>query len=207
MIANDAYDDKVKVLASGGGILDAFWIRSTGQVRQYAANNALVNLKPLAEENNLDISPIQSQINEISDEDGGFYGLPTTGSAWLLFYNKDLFDKYDKEYPGVMTWTEYADLALELSQEASEEGIWGGLLPNWSLTLGAGAGDEYLTEDTLDLNIKYVELLNRIYNEDASHPGIPQMSATTFDIYSLWENSETFMMVNGDWTIQITDPD
>jgi hypothetical protein len=61
IIANDDYDDKVKVLVAGTtGEMDALWIRTPAQIQQYIANNALMDLTPLAVETQLDLSPIKN---------------------------------------------------------------------------------------------------------------------------------------------------
>lgn len=59
-IPNDDYDDKIKVMLSGGSSdIDALWISTPAQSKQYMNSNVLKDLSPLAEDSGLDLSPIK----------------------------------------------------------------------------------------------------------------------------------------------------
>jgi multiple sugar transport system substrate-binding protein len=48
--------------------------------------------------------------------DGKSYGVPYRQDAWVLYYNKDLFDKAGVKYPdGSWTWDDYAKAAKDLT--------------------------------------------------------------------------------------------
>jgi multiple sugar transport system substrate-binding protein len=57
--------------------------------------------------------------------DGKVYGFRHDTAYWLLYYNKDLFDKAGVAYPPATGWTldEFMDAACKLSKP--NEGIWG----------------------------------------------------------------------------------
>ena len=44
IIANDDYDDKIKVMLSGGADIDCFWVRGGDQLRQMANGGAVLAL-------------------------------------------------------------------------------------------------------------------------------------------------------------------
>lgn len=59
-IPNDDYDDKIKVMLSGGSSdIDALWIRTPAQTKQYMNSNVLKDLSPLAEDSGLDLSAME----------------------------------------------------------------------------------------------------------------------------------------------------
>jgi ABC-type glycerol-3-phosphate transport system substrate-binding protein len=209
IIANDAYDDKIKVLAAGqSDTMDVLWIRTPSQLQQYVSNKALVDLSPYAKDAGLDLTPITTQIKAASDASGAFYGLPTTGSAWMLFYNKKLFDAKGLAYPTNLTWDQYMDLAKQLTYEDNGTKYYGSILPNWTMNLGASAAGEYLTADApMPYTTKYIEALKRMYLDDKSHPGIGEMSAGSFDINALFTSGKYYMMINGDWEFQLLPKD
>ena len=89
-IPNDDYDDKMKILTAGGSDIDCFWVRTPAQAKVFMGNDVLENIRPFAEAAALDLAPIEAGIQAVSDDEGGFYGLPVSGSCWMLFYNKDL---------------------------------------------------------------------------------------------------------------------
>lgn len=77
---------------------------------QYTENGAFVDLAPYAESTGVDLSPIKdSSLAGVTDANGAFYGYPTSGSCWMLFYNKELFDAKGIDYPENLTWNEYLD--------------------------------------------------------------------------------------------------
>jgi multiple sugar transport system substrate-binding protein len=63
--------------------------------------------------------------------DGKVYGFSHDTAYWLLFYNKDLFDKAGVAYPPASGWTmdQFIDTACKLSKPA--DGQWGMHNLNW----------------------------------------------------------------------------
>jgi ABC-type glycerol-3-phosphate transport system substrate-binding protein len=201
---NDEYDDKIKILVAASNEVDAFWIRNPAPVQQYIANNALKDLTPYITESGLDVSSIMDSTLKGATKDGKYYGLPHTGSCWMVFYNKDLFDARGIPYPVNLTWEQYLTLANELTYTEGGKKYWGGLCPPWVYNLGAAAGSEYLTApEPLPLTRQYAEVLNRMYNTDHSHPNIGEMSVGTFDVYPFFAAGNVYMMINGDWTFSL----
>ena len=145
------------------------------------------------------------QMGEAYQTGGKTYGLCTSKSCWLLWYNKDLFDAAGEEYPLDLTWDEYADLCAKLNKDD----LHGGLCVNWIMNTGSAAAGEYLTDENLTRTKEYVEFLNRIYNEDNSNLSLEEMSGS-FDVNSVFAEGETYMMLNGDWNFLLfpdADPD
>lgn len=194
VIANDDYDDKLKVMLAGGNDVDCFWIRSGAQARQLADDGALMALDELCEKNDVDTS-VYGECQDAYELDGKTYGLATTKSAWMIFYNKDLFDAAGVPYPTAMTWDEYTELAKSLTKDD----LMGGLIPNWSLNLGSSAAGEYLMDENLEKTTEWVNYLNKWYVEDHSHYSVEEMSGS-FDANGKFAEGKTYMMINGDWT-------
>ncbi len=203
-IPNDGYDDKMKVLTTGDSDIDIFWVRTPAQVKKYMANGVLVDLKPFAEAAGLDTTSIAAPLEAVSDENGSYYGLPISGSCWMLIYNKDLFDAKGLDYPINLTWDEYADLAKQLTYEENGTKYWGGVAPFWTPNLGAVSMGEYLDDpEPLTKTMQYMQILHRLYVDDASHPSIAEMSTGTFDVNAYFEAGNIYMMINGDWEFRL----
>ncbi|MDO4331756.1 MAG: extracellular solute-binding protein [Eubacteriales bacterium] len=197
IIANDDYDDKIKIMLSGGADIDVFWIRSGDQARQMAGGGAVLALDELMEKNGVDYTDY-GDMGEQFFYDGQTYGLPANQTCWLLFYNKTLFDEAGLEYPTDLTWDAYAQLCKELTTDETQ----GGLLVNWIMNIGSVAAGEYLTDRELERTKEYVQFLNRVYNEDQSNMSLEEMSGS-FDVNSVFAEGNTYMMINGDWTFQL----
>lgn len=196
IIANDDYDDKMKVLLSGGADVDCFWVRGGSEMRQLANNGALYCLEDMITEQNIDTS-VYGNIAESFTTSGKTYGLCASKSCWLLFYNKDLFDAANIEYPINLTWEEYSDLAASLKTDE----LWGGVVPPWTMNLGASSVGEYLTDEDLARTREYAEHMERWYVTDHSHPSIEEMSGS-FALSAFYAQGTTYMMINGDWALQ-----
>lgn len=194
IIANEDYDDKVKVMLSGGGDIDCFWIRGGAQTRQLAGSNALLSLNDLISANDI-ATDIYGDMGEAFTVDGNTYGLCTTKSCWLLWYNKDLFDAAGIDYPINLTWEEYSELALSLTTDE----LMGSVCPDWTMNLGATAVGEYLTDEELTRTMEYAEYLERWYVTEGSHLSLEEMPAS-FDLNAYYAEGNTYMMINGDWT-------
>lgn len=55
--------------------------------------------------------------------DGKTYAIPYRQDSWVLYYNKDLFDKAGVKYPdGTWTWDDYAKTAAELTTKLKSAG-------------------------------------------------------------------------------------
>jgi ABC-type glycerol-3-phosphate transport system substrate-binding protein len=204
---NDDYDDKLKVLVAGNaGEMDVIWIRTPAQTQQYIGNNALLDLSGFTAASGLDLSPIRNTSLKGAARDDKFYGLPTTDSCWMLFYNKDLFDARGLPYPIDITWDQYLDLAKSLTYTEGNRKYWGGVCPPWTMNLGASAAGEYLTAaEPMPLTRRYAEVLNRMYVTDHSHPDISEMSVGTFDINAVFSAGNVYMMIQGDWEFRLLD--
>lgn len=194
IIANDDYDDKIKVMLSGGADVDCFWLRGGPQTRQLAQTGALLPLNEYLQKNNVDIS-VYGDMGQAYVDNGNTYGLCTSKSCWLLWYNKDLFDAAGEEYPINLTWEEYTNLAKKLKTEE----LWGSVCANWTMNLGASAVGEYLTDDNLTKTMEYAKYQEKWYMTDQSHPSIEEMSGS-FDLNAFFAEGKTYMMINGDWT-------
>ena len=75
-IANDSYDDKLKVMLSAGSDADIVDIRTLNQVQQFKASGAILDLTDKVKDSDLDISKYGSMW-DAQYPDGEIYALPT----------------------------------------------------------------------------------------------------------------------------------
>lgn len=206
IIPNDSYDDKVQVLLSGGSKVDVFYIRTPGQANEFAQNGALADITEMVANSDLDLANYGNLLESIKINDR-YYSLPRSKSGWMLFYNKDIFDKEGIEYPGQMTWDEYADIAKKLTKGEGNDKQWGGYYPTWIMNIMAIQADEYLIDDDLTQTQKSLELLNRMYNTDNSHMSVADMTATSSNPVPEFESGNVALLPQGDWTIAMLNED
>lgn len=208
VIPNADYDDKIKILLSGGAEdVDVFWVRTPAFANQYRSAGALEDISEYINKSDVDTEKIDAELTAVSDEEKGIYGLPIYSSCWMLFYNKDLFEQADVPCPTEqMTWDEYCELAESLTKKDGDTQYWGGLCPNWTMNLGAIAAGEYLTDEApLDKTKEYLEITNRMYSN--SHVSLEEMNNGSWDLNASFENGNVYMMIDGDWGYRDLDCD
>ena len=80
---------------------------------------------------NLDLSVYNGTAEDLQI-DGSSYTLPYRSDWYVLYYNKDLFDKANVPYPGNdMTWDEYEELARKMTSGEGNDKIYGTHNHNW----------------------------------------------------------------------------
>ncbi len=200
-IANDSYDDKLKVMLSAGSDADIVDIRTINQVQQFKDSGAIMDLTDMVKNSDLDISKYGSMW-DAQYPDGKVYALPTRSTCWMLFYNEDLLEEAGITMPEQMTWDEYADMAKELTSGDGQR--YGGYWINWDIyhSIATQQG-VYLNSDDISAVQESLEFLNRLMNEDKSHVPLAEIQATNAQYLADFENGKVAMMPQGEWLINM----
>lgn len=113
-----------EMVSSGSTKIDIY-IDSIGQI---GLKSSLLDLglqhdmSDLVKKHNVDLSRFEPTTIDAIKLMGGLYGLPISNSTMVMYYNKDLFDKFGVAYPkDGMTWEEVTDLSKKMTR--SEGGI------------------------------------------------------------------------------------
>lgn len=130
-ILNKEYIEKVTVMLAGGDDVDLIYSKNMPQYLTMITNGQVADISSLVARDNVDLSIYNGATDKLT-VDGKLYGLPFRSDLWLLFYNKDLFDKQGVPYPtDNMTWEEYAEMCQKMSSGEGAERVYGGYLQNW----------------------------------------------------------------------------
>lgn len=109
------YWTRLQTGVAGGAAYDTFWINGPN-FPVYASQGALTSLQPLVDEGVVDLSRFPENLVAIYTHDGELYGIPKDFDTIGLFYNKDLFDAADLEYPNEdWTWDDLRAAAEQLT--------------------------------------------------------------------------------------------
>jgi len=129
-VLNDAYKDKIKVVAGSDNAPDVMFSWSGSFLAELVKGDAVMDLGPwLDEDTSLQESFYPSQL-EAMTVDGAQYGLPIGMHSKLFFYNTDVFDDLGLEAP--TTWDEFTDV-LETIQDAGMTPIEYGAADQWTI--------------------------------------------------------------------------
>ncbi|WP_315550996.1 extracellular solute-binding protein [Microbacterium aurum] len=129
-VLNDAYKDKIKVVAGSDNAPDVMFSWSGSFLDELVQGDAVMDLSSwLEEDTELRDSFYPSQLEAMS-VDGVQYGLPLGMHSKLFFYNKDVFDDLGLEAP--TTWDEFIDV-LDTIEGAGMTPIEYGAADQWTI--------------------------------------------------------------------------
>jgi multiple sugar transport system substrate-binding protein len=111
--------DLPKLVAAGETI--DFFVTWHGAMNTFKPLGLYGDITPLAKKHNFDLNRFipqgLEQLREISDK-GELYALPYATIISVLYYNKDIFDKFGVAYPqDGMTWDNAIDLARKVTRQ------------------------------------------------------------------------------------------
>jgi multiple sugar transport system substrate-binding protein len=128
----EEYPEKVAIMLAGGTDIDVFFLKDQSMFARELEKDNLLPLDDLINQNAFDISVYGGAIEQLTVDDQ-IWGLPYRNDTWILIYNKDLFDAAGVSYPtNDMTWTEYREVAREMTSGSGNEQIWGTYIHTWS---------------------------------------------------------------------------
>lgn len=199
------YVDRVLTMFAGKAEFDLVQMNGLTYVMDYAAKGAVLDLTDIIAESGLDVSPYGALYQQLVETMGGrSYGLPYRGGGWVLYYNKDLFDKEGIPYPGQLTWNEYAELALRFTKDEGADKQWGGYwYPDPQGLHPALQQGATILDDDLSAVRSSLEFVNKLYNVDKSMMSIQEKTATQSYFITEFEKGNIAMFPNGDWCVSL----
>ncbi|MDR2952727.1 MAG: extracellular solute-binding protein [Treponema sp.] len=108
LIANDSYKQKLAVALASGQAPDCFFSWSGGPMQEFVKNNQIADLSPYMNANNYKAKFLDAAINQATYQ-GKIWGLPMNNVALgMIFYNKEIFAKYNIPVPATIRELEAA---------------------------------------------------------------------------------------------------
>ncbi|MGC9468263.1 MAG: ABC transporter substrate-binding protein [Anaerolineae bacterium] len=124
-ISSAEYQDVVNIMLSGGDETDLITVKDIPGYSAMLTRNQIIPLNNYIDADGLDLSVYSGAAEELTFE-GKIYALPFRSDIWILYYNKDLFDAAGVDYPSNdMTWTEYEEVARQLTSGTGADRVYG----------------------------------------------------------------------------------
>lgn len=124
-IANAEYPQKMTVMLAAGEDIDAFAIKNFMDYGGYIGRNYLAPLDEFVKKDKFDVKPYGAALNVLKEKNK-LMALPWRSDIYLLYYNKDLFDKFGVPYPtNDITWQQVRATAKKLSNGSGNDKTWG----------------------------------------------------------------------------------
>ena len=124
------YADKLRIQFLGGNPPDVMYV-SQEYVEDFARAGHLLDLNALEARDRAELSPddFYPEVYERFRHQGRLYGISKDFATLVVYYNRDLFQKWDVPYPQPgWTWDDFLGTAKQLSRE----GDYGFLVETWS---------------------------------------------------------------------------
>lgn len=114
--AKDLYLNVPLAIQSGQGVPDVV-INHIERIPVFQENGFLTDLKPLLEENGISPDNYNTRAWEMSDLNGGHFGIPLDVHSFIMYVNMDLYEQYGNGEldDGVVTWDEIYAAANDLT--------------------------------------------------------------------------------------------
>lgn len=198
------YTNNLAIMLNGGSDLDAFWIKDADTMVSMKDKGQLADLTDHMKNDGVDTSKYNGLAKNL-EFDGKSYGLPFRTDYYVLYYNKDLFDAANVEYPSNdMTWTDFEAMAKKLTSGSGAEKKYGAFLHNWQACVenwGVQDGKKTILDaDTnYDFFKPYYEMALRMQNEDESIYKYATIKSSTIHYSSPFMKGEVAMLPMGTW--------
>jgi multiple sugar transport system substrate-binding protein len=200
----EQYMTKIQIMLGTNTAPDVFWM-STAVATQYMPMGVLEPLAPLVERDGYDLSTLNSNILNAYTYEGRLYAIPKDIDCFVIFFNKELFDKAKVPYPkDNWTWDDFRTVAKTLTGD----GVYGFGPPtndravNGILMSFGGAvyaPDRMRSVVNSRENISAFTMLTNMWKVDKSSPAGPELVET--DPANMFINGITAMEYNGSWVL------
>ncbi len=195
------YTTKLSVMLNGGSDVDAFFIKDGDTAPALAAKGQLADLTDYIARDNIDLS-IYNGVAENFKMDGKMVALPASSSYYILYYNKDIFDKNNIEYPSNdMTWTEFEELAGKLTSGTGENKDYGALFHTWQACVENWAvvdGKTTILSDDLSAFKPYYDMVLRM-QDAGTCMDYATLKTGSLHYSSMFMQGHVAMMPMGGW--------
>ncbi|WP_282935947.1 extracellular solute-binding protein [Paenibacillus sp. RC67] len=104
-------------LITAGQPIDIIFDSIGGAAGNLIQNEFQYDISDLVKKHNVDLSRFEPSFLDATRQLGGLYGLPVNGGGLVLYYNKDIFDKFGVAYPADgMTWEDLLALSKKVTK-------------------------------------------------------------------------------------------
>lgn len=156
-------------------------------------------MNDLMEKHGIDVEAFEPQyFHGVTGENGEIYGLPTVNDAYVMYYNKALFDRFGLDHPtDGMTWDEAIALAQDFTRNVDGKqyvGLWHS--PQHMLRANQKSlafVDPDTHEPALD-TAEWNEWLSKLFSEPMQNPGLQERAHEQFFGHDDFRNADVLGM-------------
>ncbi|SFG51026.1 ABC transporter substrate-binding protein [Oribacterium sp. WCC10] len=149
-------------LSGSGSDFDVVTIKDVPGYMTLVNKGVLEPLDDKIKEAGIDLSQYGGITDQVKINDA-LYELPFRSDIWVLYYNKDVFDKAGVDYPtNDMTWDQYDELARKVTDTTPGSEVYGAHYHTWRSTIqldGILDGKNTIVGGNYDFTKPYYEMV------------------------------------------------
>ncbi|WP_373264345.1 ABC transporter substrate-binding protein [Hungatella hathewayi] len=198
-IPSTDYNTKLNVMLNGGSELDTYFIKDAPLTYDLYKKGQMVDLTDRIAADIIDMSGFNGT-DKPFNIDGKQYAMPVRTDYYVVYYNKDLFDKAGVAYPSNdMTWEEFAELARQVTSEGvygAHFHTWQTQVMNWGVQDGVHTTMDY--ETGYDFFKPYYDMVINL-QEDGVIQDFGTLKSANIHYSSAFQAGNVAMMPMGTW--------
>lgn len=198
------YSEKLTVMLSAGEDIDVFLGKSPESIGGIILRDQALAIDEYVKKENYNTKPYGNVLNEVIMNDK-LYGLPYRSDFWLLYYNKDIFDKANVAYPtNDWTWEEFRETAKILTSGEGNDKTYGAYIQSWAspyFLMGLQKGEGNLVEGNYSMLKDGLDLLVDIQMNDKSAADYATNKSMGAHYKGINEQGKVGMLYMGTWHI------
>ena len=209
-ISNKEYVDKLTIMLAGGDETDVIAVKDMPNYSAYINKKQIIALDGFIAKDKVDMAPYAG-ITENVKVDGKLYELPFRSDFWILYYNRDIFDKAKVAYPtDDMTFDQFRETARKVTSGTGKDKVYGAFFHTWKSTaMNWPVADKKgtLVDGKYDFVKPAYEFILPMQNEDKSIMSLAEAKTSSAHYRGLFESGKVGMVLMGTWFISalITD--
>ena len=149
-------------LSGSDADFDVVTIKDVPGLVTLANKGVLEPLDSLISQDGIDLSVYNGITDQVKVNDQ-LFELPFRRDIWVLYYNKDVFDKAGVDYPtNDMTWDEYDQLARKITDTTPGAEVYGAHYHTWRSTvqlMGVLDGKHTIVDGTYEFTKPYYDMV------------------------------------------------
>ncbi len=190
-------------LSGSGSDFDVVTIKDVPGYATLVSKNTLEPLDSYISAAGIDLSQYGGVDKQVT-VDGSLYELPFRNDFWVLFYNKDIFDRAGVEYPtNDMTFEEYDALARKVADPTFGAQVYGTHYHTWRSAVqlfGVLDGKNTILDGSYDFFKPYYEMVLK-QEDDQICRNYADLSAEGLHYSAAFSGGDVAMLNMGSWFI------
>jgi multiple sugar transport system substrate-binding protein len=203
-LGSQDYTQMISTQLTGGSTdIDIVTIKDVPGYANLVRAGNIAPLNDFMTSQKIDAAPYGGLI-EAMTVDGKVYALPFRSDFWVVYYNKDIFDKAGVKYPtNDMTWKQFDEIAEKLKGGFGANKTYGALLHTWRSTVqlpGIQDGKQTLVDGEYGFLKPWYERALALQKSGAI-PSYASLKTSNTHYSALFFNGTIGMLPMGTWFI------